>query len=287
MRRHHINRSSSSIEREWEAWAKGRGGTEEIPPLASGLPKLTISLFAYCKFQYLVALSGKNEISGFGVATDPSDLLRVTDFYVPGQEVSGVSSDMDDGEVANMFVKMGAAGIAPQQCGRIWMHCHPGNSDPSTKDMKTAKESLGTADWFVMAIQGTDGLTATLYYTTPVPLQTKIDVTIDYLRPGFPSHITGVWKKVFDRQVRKELTWMEKRDLKEAAEAEEKEKARDNARTRGSSKVPGIGEDYRSKYRGINSVDDNWAFSSACDDCQSGYLSGYTLCKGCLDRPQL
>jgi len=177
---------------------------DKLPELPGGVPRITFSAYAYQKLCYWEAMSQKDEMSCFGVATRKAEPLRITELYIPQQEVTINSTDMTAEGIADMWGTLTALKLDPIQFARIWIHTHPFKSAPSVKDFQTCREVFGACDWFVMLIKGNDGFTAYLYSMTGVPVRNELAVGIDYCNPGLPGKITKGWSKSFKANVQPE-----------------------------------------------------------------------------------
>jgi hypothetical protein len=198
--------SKSKILAEWKEQDKGR--ELELPELPDGKPDLVLTAYAYQKLSYWQALSKKNEVSCFGVATNPNDLLRVTELYIPQQTVGTGNTDMTADGIAEMYEFLCKEGFEPRQFSRIWIHTHPWKSAPSEIDYTTCREIFGECNWFVMLIKGNDGFTGYLYITGDMPVRLELDVVIDYDNPGLPSRIVKCWTEAFATNVEEEKKWV-------------------------------------------------------------------------------
>jgi hypothetical protein len=183
--------------KDWSNVGEGK----EAPDLPKGIPTLVLTAYAFNKLCYYAAMSQKDEVSCFGVATDPDNLLRVTEIYLPKQYVSPARTDMDDDAVADMFGELGKAGLAPTQFARIWIHTHPFGETiaptPSMIDYDTCRQVFGDCDWFVMLIKGPKLFTCHLYIMGQVPVQLALPVSVDYTNPGLPGSIIKRWTTAF------------------------------------------------------------------------------------------
>ena len=105
-------------------------------PPAEATPCLTFAPLAWLKLQYLCH-SGPTEIGGFALASE-GDPLYVEDFVTVVQATTCVTVAFDDAAVADHFDAMADAGRPPAECGRLWVHTHPGASPlPSGTDEET------------------------------------------------------------------------------------------------------------------------------------------------------
>ncbi len=124
-------------------------------PPAERPPMLIFSPLAWLKLQFFLH-AGDTEVGGLGVSGE--DLLYVQDFVVPVQKTSPATVEFDDAAVADYFDAQADQGKTPGQCGRIWLHTHPGSSPlPSRTDERTFERVFGRCDWSVMFIIARSG----------------------------------------------------------------------------------------------------------------------------------
>ena len=183
---------------DWKALDKKDDNLVELPV---AVPRLTLTAFAYQKLCYWEAMSRKEEVSCFGISTRKEEPLRVSELFMPAQEVTANSTDPTEEGLADMFDILLGAGLEPNQFARIWIHTHPFKSEPSTKDFATCREVFGECDWFIMLIKGNDGFTCYMYSMTGVPVRNKLAVGIDYCNPGLPTKIVQGWTDTFQNNV--------------------------------------------------------------------------------------
>jgi proteasome lid subunit RPN8/RPN11 len=140
---------------------------------------LKFSLAAWEKLTYLRD-KAKTEISGFGI-TDPEDCMYITDFYLPKQECTSATTEMDDEDIAEYFEDMLDAGYFPVNFMRIWIHTHPNMSTaPSGTDENTFSEKFGDCDWAIMFILGDDNkYSCALQYNREPKGRFQIKIEID------------------------------------------------------------------------------------------------------------
>ena len=114
-------------------------------------PKLRFTPTAWAKLLFLRDL-GPTEVGAFGV-TRPDDLLLVDEIQLVQQRCTETFVVFDDTAVAEHFETQADLGRRPEQCGRIWIHTHPGKSaQPSHIDVETFHRVFGSCDWAVMFI---------------------------------------------------------------------------------------------------------------------------------------
>ena len=130
--------------------------TEQQKITTVNKPILQFTPYAWSKLLYMRD-KGHTEVGGFAI-TDPANALLVTDFKLVKQVCSSVSCDFEDIGVADHFDDMADACIHPENCGRIWVHTHPGNSaTPSYTDHDTFTKCFGKCSWAIMFILAKGG----------------------------------------------------------------------------------------------------------------------------------
>ena len=174
---------------------------DNLVELPGGVPRLTLTAFAYQKLCYWEAMSKKEEMSCFGISTRKENLMRVSELYMPAQEVTANSTDPTAEGIADMFDTLLGVGLEPCQFARIWIHTHPFKSEPSATDYTTCREVFGECDWFIMLVKGNDGFTCYMYSMTGIPVRNKLAVGIDYCNPGLPAKIVQGWTDTFKNNI--------------------------------------------------------------------------------------
>jgi proteasome lid subunit RPN8/RPN11 len=170
--------------------------------------RLVFSPYAWAKLLWF-RYRGDSEVSGFGISSI-ADPLFVVDFVTVLQEVSGVTTQMDDVGVADFFEDMHEKGLQPCEYGRIWIHTHPDMApNPSGTDMLCFNKVFGKCDWSVMMILGgAEGKQETLCRLkfnvgpgTTIELPT---VEIDWRVP-FPGTDYGAWEQEYKDNVKEDV----------------------------------------------------------------------------------
>lgn len=116
---------------------------------------LRFTAYSWAKYHYLRDLTS-NEVTCFGI-TDENDPLLVRDLWVPKQEVSVATTELDDEAFAIAIEEMGKM-APPATFSRIWLHTHPGASaSPSFTDRTTQSTTFSTCEWHVMGILAQGG----------------------------------------------------------------------------------------------------------------------------------
>jgi proteasome lid subunit RPN8/RPN11 len=180
---------------------------KKLPLLKPRLPDKSVLRFspnAWAKLHYFCH-AGNTEIGGFGVASDPNDLLRIDDFITVKQATSCVSVAFEDLSVADYFELQVDMGNTPEQFARIWLHTHPGDSPhPSATDEETFSRVFGKCDWAVMFILARGGqIYCRLRFNSGPGGQIVLPVKVDYEEPfGGSDH--AAWKAEFESNIHPE-----------------------------------------------------------------------------------
>ncbi len=167
---------------------------------ADDSPALRFTPDAWAKLLWLRD-RGTTEIGGFGI-TDPDDPLRVIEFVTVRQVCTAASVQFQDEAVAEFFEDQLEAGRRPEQCGRCWIHTHPGHSaSPSGLDEQTFARVFGVCDWAVMAIVAKGGESYARLRCNVGPgaaqeLPTRVDFT-----PPFHASNEEVWEAEYQAHV--------------------------------------------------------------------------------------
>ena len=180
----------------------------KLPPRNPRLPDQSVLRFtptAWAKLHYFCH-AGETEIGGFGVASDPKNLLKVDDFITVKQSTSCVSVVFDDLSVADYFEWQVDLGNKPGQFARVWLHTHPGDSAyPSAVDEETFSRVFGRCDWAVMFILAKGGQTyCRLRYNSGPGGQIELPVVVDY-DGAFPGSDHDAWRDEFDANIHPEV----------------------------------------------------------------------------------
>jgi hypothetical protein len=163
-------------------------------------PVLRFAPDAWAKLQWFCH-RGDTEIGGFAV-TDPDDLLLIRRFVTVKQTVSITFVSFDDEAVADYFEDQVQAGVHPEQCGRIWLHTHPGsNPEPSATDENTFTRVFGGCHWAVMFILARDGSTyARLRFGVGPGGEMVVPVEIDWQQP-FAGSDHEAWEAEYQANI--------------------------------------------------------------------------------------
>ena len=156
-------------------------------------PKLRFTPTAWAKLLFLRDL-GPTEVGAFGIARS-DDLLLVEEIQLVRQRCTETYVAFDDVAVAEHFEQQVDLGRRPEQCGRIWIHTHPGESaHPSHVDIETFQRVFGHCDWAVMFILSRSGETyAELSWRHGGPASIRLRVEVDYSQP-FPASDHEQWE---------------------------------------------------------------------------------------------
>ena len=159
---------------------------------------LRFSPYAWAKLIFMRDC-GKTEVGGYGICP-ADDLLYIEDIVFPEQSADSCFIELDEGALSkhmdNMFVNHD---YQPNQCARIWIHTHPGNSaTPSSYDDKIFNEKFGNQDWSVAFILARGGeYTCRLQINTDtLQHQSKLDVSVDWTAEFWGSDHEE-WKKEY------------------------------------------------------------------------------------------
>ena len=159
-------------------------------------PSLRLSPTAWAKLLYLRDL-GDTEVGGFGI-TAAEDLLFVEDIQLVRQVCSGASVAFADDSVADFFDRQVDMGRRPEQCGRGWLHTHPGNCPlPSMVDEETFACVFGRTQWAVMFVVARGGQSyARLRFHVGPGGDVDLPVSVDYTQP-FAASNHAAWREEY------------------------------------------------------------------------------------------
>ena len=168
-------------------------------------PILRFSPYAWAKLLYFCH-AGDTEIGGFGVASDPKELLIIDDFVTVKQATTCVSVVFDDTAVADYFERQVDLGHKPEQFARVWLHTHPGDCPyPSGTDEQTFDRVFRGCDWAVMFILARGGQTyCRLRFNTGPGGQVELPVEVDYSERFVGSDHDG-WRAEYELNVQPEM----------------------------------------------------------------------------------
>jgi proteasome lid subunit RPN8/RPN11 len=146
---------------------------------------------------------GPTEVGAFGIAP-AADLLYLEDIRLVEQTCTSVSVAFGDSAVAEFFDDQIDEGRKPEQCGRIWIHTHPGDSaQPSHVDEETFRRVFGPCDWAVMFIIAREGETyCRLQFRAGPSGAFEIPVSLDF-ESSFAGSDFEAWAGEYETAVRK------------------------------------------------------------------------------------
>jgi hypothetical protein len=172
-------------------------------------PVLRFSPYAWAKLLYFCH-AGDTEIGGFGVASDPKELLIIDDFVTVRQTTTPISVVFDDRSVADYFEAQVDLGRRPGQFARVWLHTHPGDcAYPSGTDEQTFERVFRGCDWAVMFILARGGQTyCRLRFNTGPGGQVELPVEVDYSERFAGSDHEG-WRDEYELNVQPEMDPLE------------------------------------------------------------------------------
>ncbi|WP_437222687.1 hypothetical protein SH661x_002896 [Planctomicrobium sp. SH661] len=140
--------------------------------------------------------AGPSEVGAFGIS-DPDDVLCVREIQLVRQVCTEVTVKFDDLSVAEYFENQVDQGRTPEQCGRIWIHTHPGSCpQPSSVDVETFQRCFGRCDWAVMFILARNDSTYAQLHWRQGNAQLPMRVEIDYSQPFDASAFTD-WEEEY------------------------------------------------------------------------------------------
>jgi len=111
--------------------------------------KVLIDLPVLERIRHYVDLA-PGEVSALGIVERDDEDLLVTDLFLPKQNCSSASTDMDQSEVAKILVDLEARGIDPRTL-RLWLHSHA-DMDTFWSGTDTATIAGLCNDGFVLSI---------------------------------------------------------------------------------------------------------------------------------------
>lgn len=187
----------TSMSQRWNR----RGRRYPRQPQTQRRPKLRFNPTAWAKLLFLRD-RGPTEVGAFGISST-DNLLRILDIELIAQRCTESFVTFDDVAVAEFFDHQIDLGRRPDQCGRIWIHTHPGHSaEPSAVDRDTFLRVFGPCDWAVMMILARGGgCFAELHWRHGGPATLCMDVEVDFTR-SFPASDEAAWAADYDTHVR-------------------------------------------------------------------------------------
>ncbi len=172
-----------------------------VHPHDRAAPTLRFSPTAWAKLLYLRDY-GETEVGAFGISAD-DDLLMIEEVRLVQQDTTFANVAFDDTSVADFFDEQVDVGRRLEQCGRIWIHTHPGDCpQPSFTDEETFDRVFGRADWAVMFILACGGQSyARLRFNVGPGAEVQVRVDVDYTRP-FDACDEAQWEQEYLTHVR-------------------------------------------------------------------------------------
>ena len=161
-------------------------------------PTIRFTPYAWAKLLFLRDC-GDTEVSAFAVSA-ADDLLRIEDVRLVRQQCTPASTLFTDDAVDDLQIELQPTLHQSDQCGRIWIHTHPGEcAEPSAMDEETFEQSFGDVDWSLMFILAANGeVYARLQLHRPPACSRRLNVEVDYSREFRPSDFPG-WQAEYDR----------------------------------------------------------------------------------------
>jgi hypothetical protein len=163
-------------------------------------PQLRFTPTAWAKLLFLRDL-GPTEVGAFGI-TRPDDLLLVEEIQLVRQRCTETYVAFDDTAVADYIEHQSDLGRRLDQCARIWIHTHPGDSPhPSRVDEETFQRVFSPCDWAVMFILARGGQAfAELSWRHGGPASIRLGTKVDFRQP-FASSDHVRWQDEYHRLV--------------------------------------------------------------------------------------
>lgn len=161
--------------------------------------------YSWAKLCYLRD-KGNTEIGCFGVAETPDPLL-LTDIFLPVQECTMSTVDLDGQSLLKYRARCRAVGLDEKHSFRVWIHTHPKMSaKPSSVDETTYNLLFANADWGIMLIVSKSGEEyARVRYGGDGPqADAELDIAIDYSTP-FPASDHATWDRIYAATVTKKV----------------------------------------------------------------------------------
>ena len=157
-------------ESNWESWREkqiqenksyNRSSNFNIPPIknySKSNLNVEFSGYAWLKLKWFRD-RGHSEVGAWAITKKDSPLY-IIDLKFIKQKNTVAFTKFDDDAIAKMCYDLGEQNIEPNNCMRIWVHTHPGNSaSPSGHDETQFNDCIGVNEWFVMLILAKDDST--------------------------------------------------------------------------------------------------------------------------------
>lgn len=122
-------------------------------------PRVEISVRAYLDMYYITGYAGSGEVGWLGTVTRRGSILRIEEVFLFKQEVTGSSTELDSGHIAEVVTRLIQEGYMDKvNALKFWGHVHPGNgTNPSSQDEETMGILSDGNDWFLRGIFGRAG----------------------------------------------------------------------------------------------------------------------------------
>ncbi len=220
---------------------------------------------AWAKLVYLSRFS-PTEVGGFAITADGDHPFLVTDIVLPKQTCTVATVSFDDESVADFFEDQEDKGLEPFQCGRIWIHTHPGNCPtPSGTDETTFERVFSPCDWSIMLILSEGGqVYCRLHFGVGPGADIEIPVEVDFGYPFEGSDIGG-WQDEFNERVTVESPYWQK-DKKETKKERKARKKRELVLQRDFSPDPYDDEEEEGLPHWADADDEYLAYLAAITD---------------------
>ena len=162
---------------------------------------LRFTPYAYAKLSFLRDY-GDTEIAGFAMC-QTDDPLLVTDFYMPHQDCTAVTVELDGASLLAYRAMCREQGLDEKHSFRIWVHTHPKiSADPSSTDEDTFSELFDRTDWGIMAIlsKTEDRYVRVRYGGDGPTANAELKWEIDY-KADFPASDIEAWVAEYELAV--------------------------------------------------------------------------------------
>ena len=114
-------------------------------------PTVYFSDYAWAQLWTIVAYC-KDEVGWYGLVDELDGDFLITELFVPEQEVSGVTTDIEPEAMGKLAAEIEAAGKDSSKL-RYWGHSHVDmHVRPSVTDEEQIEEYLDHCDWFIRGI---------------------------------------------------------------------------------------------------------------------------------------
>ena len=162
---------------------------------------LSFTPYAWAKYLYFRD-AGPTEISAIG-QTQHNRPDLIVDLHLLKQEASPAFVSLDGEALADYLDTQTTNGLTVDECCRVFLHTHPGNSaTPSGTDITTYNEFFANAPWSAFVILARGGQTwAQIRYGGRGPrTSVTANLTVDWSAP-FPQTDHKNWRKAYTDNV--------------------------------------------------------------------------------------